>query len=145
MLIAVESPDSAQEIRWRAWQEKGRRADRLAKKRMKVLFSIVGLTLVAVILCYVFRAKISPDSDHVQQLVGSDHVSIPIEWKSPEKTLESCSAMCERISRTALASGSDAQTARGIGMADRAGGSQRRMSRFIRSHETRLFRLRRRK
>ena len=71
MPIAEKSPDSEQELRWRAWQEKGRRADRLAEKRMKVLFSIVGLILVAVILYYVFRAKISPDSDHVQRAARS--------------------------------------------------------------------------
>lgn len=66
MPIAENSPNSEQELRWRTWQEKGRRADRLVDKRMKVLFSVVGLILLAWILYYGLRAKASPDSDHVQ-------------------------------------------------------------------------------
>jgi type VI protein secretion system component VasF len=89
MPIAEKSPDSEQELRWRAWQEKGRRADRLAERRMKVLFSIVGLILVAVILYYGFRAKIWPDSDHVQHAVRSDHISILIVY-CRKVTITSC-------------------------------------------------------
>ena len=58
MTIAQESPDSEDELRWRTWQEKGQRADRLADKRMKVLFSIVGLILLALILYYTLRPKV---------------------------------------------------------------------------------------
>jgi hypothetical protein len=64
------------------WQEKGRRADRLADRQMKVLFSIVGLILLALILYYTLRAKVFLAPDHVQNAVGSDHISIPIEWQS---------------------------------------------------------------
>jgi hypothetical protein len=50
MPIIENAPDSGQELRWRAWQEKGRRNDRLADKRMKVVFFFVGLILLAWIL-----------------------------------------------------------------------------------------------
>lgn len=78
MLIAEKSPDSDQELRWRTWQEKGRRSDRLADKRVKIVFSIVGLFLLAWILCYALRTKASPDSEHVQDAVGGDHISMLI-------------------------------------------------------------------
>jgi hypothetical protein len=45
-----EVAGNEQELRWRAWQEKGRLADRLAETRMKVLVTIVGLILLALIL-----------------------------------------------------------------------------------------------
>ena len=81
MPIAEKSPDSEQELRWRRWQEKGRRADRLADRRLKVLFSVVGLILLACILYYAFWTKASPDSDHVQNAAGSNHISILIVWQ----------------------------------------------------------------
>ena len=63
----------------RTWQEKGQRADRLAEKRTKVLFSIVGLILLGVVLYYVFRPKVSPDSDNVQHAGRvRHHISILI-------------------------------------------------------------------
>ena len=76
MSIVENSPDSEKELRWRTWQKKGQRNDRLADKRMKVLFSVVGLILLAWILYYAFRPKISPDSDYVQRVLGHDHISI---------------------------------------------------------------------
>jgi hypothetical protein len=78
MPIAENSPDSEQELRWRNWQEKGRRADRLANKRMKVLFSVVGLILLAFILYCTLRTKVLPNSDHVQNAVGFERISIVI-------------------------------------------------------------------
>lgn len=44
------SRDSEQERRWHAWQEKNRRADRIADKRMKVLFIVVSVILLISIL-----------------------------------------------------------------------------------------------
>ena len=44
------SRDSEQELRWRAWQEKNRRADRIADKWMKVLFTVAGVILLISIL-----------------------------------------------------------------------------------------------
>ena len=73
MPIVVESRDPEQEIRWRAWCEKGRRADRLAEKRMTVLLTIIGLILLALILYITLRARVAPISDGVQNTVGSDH------------------------------------------------------------------------
>jgi hypothetical protein len=76
------SLDSEQELRWRTWQEKGRRNDRLADKRMKVLFSIVGLILLACMLYYAFRPKISPDSNYVRRAIAYYHTSILVAWQS---------------------------------------------------------------
>lgn len=70
MPITEKSPDSEHELRLRTWQERGRRADRLAEKRMKVLFFIVGLILVAMILYYTLRTKVSPAPKHAQNVVG---------------------------------------------------------------------------
>jgi hypothetical protein len=75
MPVVVESRDPEQEIRWRAWREKGRRADRLAKKRMKALLAAIGLILLALILYTTLRAGAAPISDDVQTTVGSDHSS----------------------------------------------------------------------
>jgi hypothetical protein len=50
MPIVENAPDSRQELRWRAWQDKGHCNDRLADKRIKVVSSVVGLILLAWIL-----------------------------------------------------------------------------------------------
>jgi hypothetical protein len=63
MPLVVESRDPEQEIRWRAWREKGRRADRLAEKRMKALLTIIGLILLALILHFTLSAGVAPISE----------------------------------------------------------------------------------
>lgn len=90
MPIAEKSPDSEQELRWRTWQQKGRRADLLAEKRMKVLFSVVGLIVLGLILYYTF----APNSDHLRNPVGSDFNSLPTKtalgsaaWLRPNATV----------------------------------------------------------
>jgi len=75
MPMSPHSPGSAMELRWRTWQEKGKRADRLADKWMKVLFSVVGVVLLVWILFYVFRAKALPDPSHAQRAAACDHIS----------------------------------------------------------------------
>jgi len=75
MPMSRHSPGSEMELRWRAWQEKGKRADRLADKWMKVLFSVVGVILLVWILFYVFRAKALPDPSHAQRAAACDHIS----------------------------------------------------------------------
>lgn len=79
MSISENLPDHEQELRWRAWQEKSRRADRLADKWMKTLFSAVGVILLAWILYQVFRAKASSDPNQAQQAIRVQHVLIPID------------------------------------------------------------------
>jgi hypothetical protein len=69
-----DSPDSEQELRWRGWQEKGRLADRLADRRMNVMFTLVGLILLAWILYCAFRPKVSRDVDRVQNAMRCDHI-----------------------------------------------------------------------
>jgi len=54
MPISQNSLDSELELRWRTWLDKGKRADRLADKRMKVLFSVVGVILLVWILVNAF-------------------------------------------------------------------------------------------
>jgi hypothetical protein len=70
MPMSHGSPNSELRLRWLAWQEKGKIADRLSGKRMKILFSIVGIILLSLILYYVFRINMLPDSDHVQRAVA---------------------------------------------------------------------------
>lgn len=79
MPLSENSPDSEQELRWQTWQEKSRRSDRLADKRMKVIFSIVGLILLAWVLYYALGPKGSSDSDHVQRALA---VTI-VQFSSP--------------------------------------------------------------
>ena len=78
MPLSENSPDSEQELRWQTWQEKSRRSDRLADKRMKVIFSIVGLILLAWVLYYALGAKASSDSDHVQRALATT-----VQFSSP--------------------------------------------------------------
>lgn len=75
MLMSQNSPDSELELRWRTWQEKGRRVDRLSDKRMKALFSAVGLILLVRILYYVLGAKTLPDPNDVHRAAACDHIS----------------------------------------------------------------------
>ena len=75
MPMSPHSPGSAMELSWRTGQEKGKRADRLADKWMKVLFSVVGVILLVWILFYVFRAKALPDPSHAQRAAACDHIS----------------------------------------------------------------------
>ena len=76
MPIVKNAHDTEQELRWRAWQNKGRLNDRLADKRMKILFFVVGLILLAWILYYAFRPGISADSDFVRRALSYDYNSI---------------------------------------------------------------------
>ncbi len=68
----MESHDSTHdsEQRWCAWQEKNRESDRLADKRMNILFSMVGAILLLAILYYSFQAKAIPGSGHEQHTVA---------------------------------------------------------------------------
>jgi len=69
MPITKQSQESDHELRWRNWKERGRRADKLAEKRMTVLFSVVCLILVALIL-YTLWAKESPGRGSLQSASG---------------------------------------------------------------------------
>ena len=75
MRISDNELTSEQKLLWRTWGEKSRRVDRLAEKRMTVLFLAVGLILLACVLYYALRAKASFDSN--QQYPAA---STPIVW-----------------------------------------------------------------
>jgi hypothetical protein len=49
-----KSRDSEQNLRWLAWEEKNRREDRTAEKRMKIVFVVVGVILL-ILLLYALR------------------------------------------------------------------------------------------
>lgn len=70
--------DTEQKVLWHTWQERRRRADRLADRRMTVLFLAVCLILLACTLYYALRAKVSFDSDQQQRAVVCEYSSIPI-------------------------------------------------------------------
>jgi hypothetical protein len=57
MRISDNALSSEQTLLWNTWREKSRRIDRLAEKRMTVLFLAVGLVLLAAVSYYAFRAK----------------------------------------------------------------------------------------
>ena len=54
MPISDNTLNSEQTLLWRTWREKSRIADRLAEKRMTVLFLVVGVILLACVLYYAF-------------------------------------------------------------------------------------------
>ena len=66
MRIPDNALSSEQTLLWHTWREKSRRVDRLAEKRMTVLFLAVGLVLLAAVCYYAFRAKASfdPNQQH---------------------------------------------------------------------------------
>ena len=57
MTPSEKSPDSEQNLRWRAWEEKNRRQDSIAEKRMKVVFVVLGVILL-ILLVYASRQAI---------------------------------------------------------------------------------------
>lgn len=73
MALPENSRDSEQEILWRRWQEKGRVADRLAERRMKVLFAVIALVLLVWVLYSALRPKVSHDLDRVQRAIRYDN------------------------------------------------------------------------
>jgi hypothetical protein len=58
MTLSEQSHDSEQNSRWLAWEEKSRRQDRIAEKRMKVVFVVLGVILLIALL-YVLRRVIN--------------------------------------------------------------------------------------
>jgi len=58
MPISDNELDSEQKLLRSTWQEKGRRADRLNKKRMAILGMAVGAILLGCIVYYALRADI---------------------------------------------------------------------------------------
>jgi hypothetical protein len=81
MPIPNHALDSEQKLLWRTWQEKRRRADGLADRRMTVLFLAVGLILLACTLYYAFWPKVFFDSDQQQRVAVWEYLSIPIAAK----------------------------------------------------------------
>jgi uncharacterized membrane protein YvbJ len=54
MTLSEKSHDSEQNSRWLAWERKNRRGDRVAEKRMTLVFVVVGVILL-ILLLYVLR------------------------------------------------------------------------------------------
>ena len=55
MSISDHPAESEQELRWRVWQEKCRRSDQLAERRMRILFCAAAAILAGVFLYYWLR------------------------------------------------------------------------------------------
>ena len=81
MRLSDNALSSEQTLLWRTWKEKSRRVDRLAEKRMTVLFLAVGVVLLASVLYYAFRAKSSfdPNQQH-NPTARYEYSLIPIVW-----------------------------------------------------------------
>jgi len=58
MTLSEKSHDSEQNSRWLVWEEKNKREDRIAEKRMKVVFVVLGVILLISFL-YVLRQGIN--------------------------------------------------------------------------------------
>jgi hypothetical protein len=56
--------NSLQDARWLAWERKNRREDRIAEKRMKLVFVVVGVILLILIL------RALPKASQQRDLVG---------------------------------------------------------------------------
>jgi hypothetical protein len=81
MRLSDNALSSEQTLLWRTWKEKSRRVDRLAEKRMTVLFLAVGLALLASVLYYAFRAKSSFDPNQQHNPTAMYEYSLtPIVW-----------------------------------------------------------------
>lgn len=79
MQISDDVLSSEQKVLWRTWQEKSRRLDLLADKRMKVFVIAVGLILLGCILYYALRAKASFDPNQ-QRAAMYEYSSAPLVW-----------------------------------------------------------------
>lgn len=79
MLISDDVLTSEQKLLWHTWQEKSRRLDLLADKRMKVLVVTVGLILLGCVLYYAVQAKASFDPNQ-QPAAIYEYSSTPLVW-----------------------------------------------------------------
>ena len=70
--------NSEQILLWRTWREKSRSTDRLAEKRMTVLFLVVGVILLACVLYYAFRVRDSFDPNQQHPAAMNEYSSTPI-------------------------------------------------------------------
>jgi hypothetical protein len=57
MTLSENSRDSEQNLRWIAWEEKNRRADRITEKRMAFVFINTGVILLVSVLYVILRIK----------------------------------------------------------------------------------------
>jgi hypothetical protein len=92
---AEPSQESGPELRWRKWLERGKKADKLAEKRMTVLFSVVGLILLALILYYTLWARESPATEHAGQLADPGRCIQHVRHSAKEKLDFSIEQECE--------------------------------------------------
>ena len=72
--------NSEQTLLWRNWAEKSRSLDRLAERRMTVLFLAVGVILLACVLYYVLQARASFDPNQQYPAAMNEYSSTPIAW-----------------------------------------------------------------
>jgi hypothetical protein len=61
MTLSENSRDSEQDLRWLAWEEKNRRADRIVEKRMKLVFVVVSVILLLLIVYASLQVRKRPD------------------------------------------------------------------------------------
>jgi hypothetical protein len=78
MRVSDNALSSEQTRLWHTWREKSRRVDRLAEKRMTVLFLAVGLVLLAAVCYYAFRAKASFDPSQQHPAAIYEYSSTPL-------------------------------------------------------------------
>jgi len=62
MTLSDKSHDSEQNLRWLEWERKNRREDRIAEKRMTIVFVLVGVILLILILYALRQVRERPNS-----------------------------------------------------------------------------------
>ncbi len=60
MILSERSHDSRQNLRWLAWEKKNRRGDRIADKRMKLVFAVVAVILLILIAHALTQVNVRP-------------------------------------------------------------------------------------
>ena len=80
MPISDNPLNSEQTLLWRTWTEKSCRLDRLAERRMTVLFLAIGVILLACVLYYALRVKASFDPNQRHPAAMYEYSSTPIVW-----------------------------------------------------------------
>lgn len=93
MSISDHPTESEQELRWRVWQDKHRRSDRLAERRMRILFCAAAAILAGVILYYWLRPNARTKSTEPVVASGNSLFDLRIHWPSPERSAPSPNVM----------------------------------------------------
>jgi hypothetical protein len=75
MTLSEKLHDPEENSRWLAWEEKSKREDKIAEKRIKIVFIVVGIILLILIL-HALR-HVSERTNLVEQAP-----TVPCQWRT---------------------------------------------------------------